>query len=213
MSLPPLLLERLKKRGIICELDEQSERDKTRKVSKKARKTDQTSGTLSCTNQEQEEEIIAEDYSEEAENDDISENSVKKEKIKSPTHSQPLEATSSPLTTEENNQQIIVDGPVLGCPNKYNIYHQCSKYCIERFGQPDSFNPNLDQKKYLLVLLREYPLPSDWSIVYDAGLKTFYFWDTLSNYVSWLPPTAGAQISVPADILRSSLMKADGLLS
>lgn len=55
-----------------------------------------------------------------------------------------------------------------GCPNKYNVYHECTAFCEEKWGQgfiePD---PSYMRKKQRMLL--NYPLPENWVEVYDPG--------------------------------------------
>lgn len=140
MPLPPALLKRLAKRGIV---------DKSKKV------PSQRSGPVALT-----EEIIAEDYDEVEEqpfNYDQDYQSQKK---------------SQQNFWSERLKRRIVDGSInghKGCPNKFNIYHKCSLYCISTFGDglkepPKGYN----QRKQRL--LDRYPLPKEWKEVYDEGV-------------------------------------------
>ncbi|KAJ9577782.1 hypothetical protein L9F63_005638, partial [Diploptera punctata] len=74
-----------------------------------------------------------------------------------------------------------------GCPNKFNIYHECTSYCEERWGQghtePD---PGYVRKKQRMLL--KYPLPENWVEIYDPGTGRYYYWHTESDAVSWLSP-------------------------
>ncbi|XP_063831342.1 polyglutamine-binding protein 1 [Ostrinia nubilalis] len=74
-----------------------------------------------------------------------------------------------------------------GCPNKNNIYHECSKFCVKTWKQgklvPDE--SYLENKRKVLEL---WPLPPGWEEVYDEGCGQHYFWNVHNNLVSWLPP-------------------------
>ncbi|CAH2045331.1 unnamed protein product, partial [Iphiclides podalirius] len=74
-----------------------------------------------------------------------------------------------------------------GCPNKSNIYHECSKFCVKTWKQ-GKLVPNevyMENKKKALEL---WPLPPGWEEVYDEGTGQHYFWNVHNNLVSWLPP-------------------------
>ncbi|XP_068618946.1 polyglutamine-binding protein 1 [Battus philenor] len=74
-----------------------------------------------------------------------------------------------------------------GCPNKSNIYHECSKFCVKTWKQ-GKLIPNelyLESKKKALEI---WPLPPGWEEVYDEGSGQHYFWNVHNNLVSWLPP-------------------------
>ncbi|XP_047994093.1 polyglutamine-binding protein 1 [Leguminivora glycinivorella] len=74
-----------------------------------------------------------------------------------------------------------------GCPNKNNIYHECSIFCVKNWKQgkvvPDDVY--LENKRKVLEV---WPLPSGWEEIYDPGLGQHYFWNVHNNLVSWLPP-------------------------
>lgn len=95
-----------------------------------------------------------------------------------------------------------------GCPNKSNIYHECSKYCVKtwKLGKVVPDEAYLDKKKKVLEL---WPLPAGWEEVYDEGYGQHYFWNVHNNLVSWLPPShPNAVPSESAAHLREeSLMK------
>lgn len=87
--------------------------------------------------------------------------------------------------TQEEIQYKIKGYP--GCPNKYNIYHECTAYCKEKYGighvTPDPRYLYLKNK-----MLQKYPLPEGWQEVYDPGTGRHYYWECKSDSVSWLPP-------------------------
>lgn len=58
---------------------------------------------------------------------------------------------------------------VKGCPNKYNIYHDCSPYCQKRWSDI-SERPSPNTKRKYERLVRKYPLPEGWQEVYDPGV-------------------------------------------
>ncbi|XP_067012612.1 polyglutamine-binding protein 1 [Anabrus simplex] len=92
-----------------------------------------------------------------------------------------------------------------GCPNKYNIYHECSAFCKERWG---AGHVEMDPKylKLRQKMLIKYPLPLNWVEVYDPGTGRYYYWEYESDFVSWLPPGhPRAVISESAPFLRDAL--------
>lgn len=74
-----------------------------------------------------------------------------------------------------------------GCPNKSNIYHDCTIFCVKTWkkGKPVPDEGYLESKKKVLEL---WPLPAGWEEVYDEGTGQHYFWNVHNNLVSWLPP-------------------------
>lgn len=97
-----------------------------------------------------------------------------------------------------------------GCPNKSNIYHECSKFCVRKWKQgkvtPDE--KYLSNKRKLLDL---WPLPPHWEEVYDEGYGRHYFWNVHNNLVSWLPPShPKANTSESAAHLREERVLKEG---
>lgn len=60
-----------------------------------------------------------------------------------------------------------------GCPNKYNIYHECSKKCKDLWGA-GHLQPSEKYLKWQMKLLQKYPLPETWKAVYDPGLYVIH---------------------------------------
>ncbi|KAF5288187.1 hypothetical protein FQA39_LY03955 [Lamprigera yunnana] len=75
---------------------------------------------------------------------------------------------------------------VTGCPNKSNIYHDCSYWC-ELHWKPSN-SPDSIYIRNVGKLLLKYPLPHNWTEVFDKGMKRYYYWDMETDLVSWLPP-------------------------
>ncbi|XP_017892654.1 polyglutamine-binding protein 1 [Ceratina calcarata] len=92
-----------------------------------------------------------------------------------------------------------------GCPNKYNIYHECTKKCKELWGL-GHVQPSDKYLKKQMRLIQRYPLPETWKAIYDPGSGQHYYWDWSSDLVAWLPPGhPKCQISQPAPQLREEL--------
>ena len=59
--------------------------------------------------------------------------------------------------------------PWIGCPNKWNIYHDCTKFCREHWGNgKEQPSPKTERKR--LYMLKRYPLPEGWEEIYDPGM-------------------------------------------
>lgn len=133
MPLPPALVAKLLKRGIITNY-----------------------------NLEPAEEVIAEEYDE-------------------------LPAEKRQKTTLQTEQNQLVD-KIPACPNLSNSYHSCSDYCLKRYGlkhfKPDPGMLSLRQK-----MLDKYPLPENCLEVADPDSNRYYYWNTETDEVSWLPPS------------------------
>lgn len=137
MPLPPALLKRLSKRGLV---DKSVKRTASEKAVQNAPA----------------EEIIAENY------DDVDENNDYKSHPKKLQHN----------FWSERVKKRIVDGSIngyKGCPNKYNIHHRCSLFCVNTFGDGIK-EPPKSYTKRKVRLLRRYPLPKGWKEVYDEGV-------------------------------------------
>lgn len=147
MPLPPALLKRLAKRGLVNE------------SSKKTSKLTQPQQTPA-------EEIIAEDYDDVDEERPFDGDFADYQQIQSKNKQQNF--------WSERLKRRIVDGSVnykgyKGCPNKYNVHHKCTVFCINTFGEGIK-EPSKIYTKRKYRLLRKYPLPNDWKETYDEGL-------------------------------------------
>lgn len=232
MPLPPLLLERLKRRGIIQELPSSSSDSKDQDNSKpsfsgssRQEQDLEPPDEIGESLDQEQEEIIAENYSDDDEDENDDDERTKDENdqdnVRDIHGSLPDEDVSardpdnpsrlSGRTNKDNPAECeqtpsrLRDESVIGCPNKYNIYHECGQYCIENYGKPESLEPTLEQRKQLALILRTYPMSSEWTVVYDPGVRTFYFWNVISNFVSWLPPGMNGFISMSADQMRKTI--------
>ncbi|CAG0892028.1 unnamed protein product [Cyprideis torosa] len=120
-----------------------------------------------------EEEVFAEDY-----DDEVTEKTSRSRETRDIFH-----AKENPL-----------------CPNKSNIYHDCSMFCWKRWTEPRGPFP-LDEERRKRMLLR-YPVPSGWKEVFDGGTGRFYYWFMETDEVSWLPPShPRAKVGPPAAVL------------
>lgn len=142
MALPAALLKRLAKRGIV---------DKVPNAS------------LTPRQQAPAEEIIAENY------DDVEEQPYDDYNY----DYQPKPKKSRDNIWSERLKRRITDGTGTngsdGCPNKYNIYHRCSLFCAETFGDGIK-EPSSGYLKRKVRLLKRHPLPKDWKEIYDHGV-------------------------------------------
>lgn len=143
-----------------------------------------------------EEEVIAEDY------DDHSKKSTF---ILSNTD----DMTDDPMEREkqeamfENMLRENVQGDrdsALACPNKYNVYHVCTRFCHEHWSLKHP-SPTVEKKR--IKMLKKYPLLDNWKEVYDAGIGRHYYWHIGTEEVAWLPPShPRSKVSMPATKLR-----------
>jgi len=135
-----------------------------------------------------EEEIIAEDYDDHPNTN---------------TDQVPANIVVPPPQLVESFSRVISDCKAApGCPNKWNIYHECSLFCYERWGDGIR-DPNPSEELKRLKMLRKYPLPKNWDEIYDPGTGRYYYWNTSLDEVSWMPPLhPRAKVSLPAARLR-----------
>lgn len=167
MPLPPALLQRLAKRGIV----DKAKAAKIRKVQHQK--------------PVQNEEIIAENYDDDEPATSVA-TTISGRKIDATdtdnddgTQPEPYpydfqEPVKKPAENcwSERLKRRIVDATVTagyrGCPNKHNIYHKCTLFCMNTFGDgvPE---PSREYTRRQHRLLRRFPLPRDWKEVWDNG--------------------------------------------
>lgn len=98
---------------------------------------------------------------------------------------------------------------VRGCPNKWNVHHICTVFCLERWGE-GYLKPSKSYRERYVRLIERYPLPKTWISVWDSGCEAYYFWNKNSGDVSWLPPKhPKAVIGKAAATIRSEKDRPD----
>lgn len=221
MSLPPALLERLKRRKIIQEVPSQQASASRPLGQDSSRDNTGLAADLIISHEDEHEEIIAEDYSNEVPDDEGSEqsddddeegcertsDSEDQEAAKASEEAGPGQGLEGERQRDTLNRRDPTES-VIGCPHKYNIYHECVQYCVDNYSKPTSMGPTLGQRKQLALILKTFPMSNEWTVVYDPGVKTFYFWNVLTNQVSWVPPGMGTFASLSADQIRRSMVSA-----
>lgn len=109
---------------------------------------------------------------------------------------------------------MLEDNAVLGykgCPNKCNIYHKCTTFCVKRWGDGIK-KPSEQYVTRQKRLLKKYPLPKHWREVYDHGFGMHYYWNAKDDTVAWLPPLhPKSEISKSAATMRRELDETDEL--
>ena len=53
------------------------------------------------------------------------------------------------------------------CPNSKNPYHECSAYCLQKYGSEKKFEPHPVMERRRLRMLKIYPLLPNWREVPD----------------------------------------------
>lgn len=69
---------------------------------------------------------------------------------------------------QQNNFNICRFSGHYACPNKTNIYHSCTQYCVSRWGR-GHVTPNADYNRRRILMLKRFPLPVGWIEIYDPG--------------------------------------------
>eukprot|EP00088_Acartia_fossae_P067710 TRINITY_DN8479_c0_g1_i1.p1 TRINITY_DN8479_c0_g1~~TRINITY_DN8479_c0_g1_i1.p1 ORF type:complete len:327 (-),score=89.10 TRINITY_DN8479_c0_g1_i1:3-983(-) len=197
MPLPPALAARLAKRGILKDASVEGFDPASGRV---LPYPDKGRDSYRHHNSSQQEEVFAEDY------DD---GDTGPPMPLQPRNRDNKMAGQNQLS-EEAARNIIDKTRFIGhsgCPNKWNIYHDCSLYCRSQWGAGVK-EPT--DKEYIRVhneMVEKYhPLPDGWREMYDAGTGRHYYWCTKTDKVSWLPPGhPRAQPSDAASKLREDL--------
>lgn len=144
-----------------------------------------------------EEEIIAEDYDDEAAVP--GENPDKFEYQSKPKENQWKLRLKTRITVENDYLGHK------GCPNKYNVFHRCTLFCLEHWKE-GTIEPSEEYMKRYKRLIDRYPVSKEWTPIYDPGCAAFYFWNEQEQLVTWLPPShPKAVLSKTAAVLRREL--------
>ncbi|XP_030765396.1 polyglutamine-binding protein 1-like [Sitophilus oryzae] len=72
------------------------------------------------------------------------------------------------------------------CPNKNNIFHECTRWCETHWK--GVLTPEPKYMRNMQKLLAKFPLPNNWTEVFDKGVGRYYYWNMETDMVSWLPP-------------------------
>uniref|UniRef100_A0A1B6KDX2 Polyglutamine-binding protein 1 n=1 Tax=Graphocephala atropunctata TaxID=36148 RepID=A0A1B6KDX2_9HEMI len=175
MPLPAALAARLAKRGLVSDTGNEDKVEESHINGDKAVNSESEPETPQV---EEEEEVIAESYDDQIENQEPNQLSL-------------LRKPQIQFNEDDSNDSFLDSSGrkfkgFAYCPNKNNIYHDCTKFCEETYKKREPDPKYLKRKKKMLA---KYPLPSHWKEVYDAGIGHFYYWEVDSDSVSWLPPS------------------------
>lgn len=112
----------------------------------------------------------------------------------------------SPVPVIENG---ILIHEVAACPNLKNPFHECTAFCFDRYGRRTFKSSSSNMIRLRERMLRRYPLPSNWVEVGDPVTGRFYYWNMLTDDVSWLSPLhPKAVITKSASILNAQTLAA-----
>ncbi|CAL8143190.1 unnamed protein product [Orchesella dallaii] len=120
----------------------------------------------------------------------------------------PPQKSKLTLEKEKNKENVtkLIRLGHQGCPNKNNIYHTCSSFCVKQWGVGKT-HPEAKYDARRRKMLKKYPLPPGWLEVFDSGLGRYYYWDTATDNVCWHSPQyPKAAIGKSAGDLRVKLV-------
>lgn len=182
MPLPPALAARLAKRGLLKDSSVAGfDPQLGRVVDNKGRDSHHSHRDHQ---QEEQEEVFAEDY------DDVGD-------IPPPAPYPPRSSAAKPTTTTTaaaplSNTNLFDKTKYIGhtgCPNKWNIHHECVLLCRTFWGAGHKEPVDTEYIRVHNQMIQKYfPLPDGWREMYDAGTGRHYYWCTKTDKVSWLPP-------------------------
>jgi len=138
------------------------------------------------------EEIIAEDYDDE----------TRQISLPGALHNAYKQVDDEPF-----DQTLVYETPA--CPNRSNAYHECVAFCKQRWGMKTfQHDPSLDKKHDRLI--HKYPLPAGYVEVGDPDTGRFYYWNTETDEVTWLPPQhPRAKLGLSAERLKELMQKSE----
>jgi len=135
--------------------------------------------------QEEEEEVFAESY------DDQDEINTSAEKpSRNDTRTESSNNRVAMVTNAEHMEKMKFMGFPC-CPNKWNIYHECSTFCQNHWNFKQSKGPEPGSEYDIVhknMMEAIGTLPEEWQEKWDPGTGRHYYWCTRSDKVSWLPP-------------------------
>lgn len=80
-----------------------------------------------------------------------------------------VEVLASPTSKVQADREKVQDYKgVPECPNKSNIYHDCNHWCETHWRPP--MVPDPKYARNVGKMLMKYPLPQNWTEVYDKGM-------------------------------------------
>lgn len=205
MPLPPALAAKLAKRGILKDASVEGY-DPVQGRAVELLPEDRYKGRKKWTNppgqnKEPEEEVFAESY------DDNDDDLVPVHAPGGPSVSSLAFRNSAHLpgpTVELDKTKYLGHS---GCPNKWNVWHECVLFCRTFWDAGLQEPVNQDYIRVHGNMMQKYfPLPDGWREMYDPGVGRHYYWCTKTDKVSWLPPGhPRARITEAASQVREML--------
>ncbi|KAL7633789.1 UNVERIFIED_CONTAM: hypothetical protein RMT77_015744 [Armadillidium vulgare] len=133
-------------------------------------------------------------------------NSVQEEIIAEDYDENPQDGTPIPQPPPPPPEKFDKFQGWYSCPNKWNVYHECSPACQDQWKEIKEIDKDYSRKR--IKLLIKYPLPPHWQEILDIGLRRYYYWNTETDLVSWLPPGhPKCRVSASAAQLRKQMFE------
>jgi len=175
MPLPPALAARLAKRGLLKDASvEGFDPAQGKVVPNKGRESNNRNQYAP------QEEVFAEDYDDHDDGPPM------------PLQPRSRNETNLPASLPEDKTNLLDKTKFIGhsgCPNKWNIFHECVLFCRTHWG--NGYKEPVDTeyiRVHNMMVEKFHPLPDGWREMYDAGTGRHYYWCTKTDKVSWLPP-------------------------
>lgn len=193
MPLPPALAARLAKRGIIKDSSVAGYDPQLGRVADKGRDEFSSSGRAAREEQLNSsntvEEVFAEDYDDVGDIPPPGQGPPAKSMLS--TSSVP-ETDNAAVTNAGSNSNLLDKTKYIGhagCPNKWNIHHECVLFCRSYWGNGNKEPTDTEYIRVHNIMIDKFhPLPDGWREMYDPGTARHYYWCTKTDKVSWLPP-------------------------
>jgi len=174
MPLPPALAAKLAKRGLLKDSSVSGYDPQAGRVVDNKAQYEQPPP-------QEEEEVFAEDY----DDDDDDMDGVP---APPPPRSQDRPGPPGSNSNIDHLKKAKYIGHA-GCPNKWNIHHECVLFCRTFFGTGLKEPTDTEYiRVHNQMVEKFFPLPDGWREMYDAGTGRHYYWCTKTDKVSWLPP-------------------------
>jgi len=204
MPLPPALAAKLARRGILKDASVEGY-DPVQGRAVELQPEDRYKGKRRSQKEQQqqptqpEEEVFAESY------DDNDDELVPVGPIHTgPVRPQPPGVFHQPVSSVVDKTKYLGHS---GCPNKWNVWHECVLFCRTFWGVGLQEPVNQDYIEAHSKMMQKYmPLPDGWREMYDPGVGRHFYWCTKTDKVSWLPPGhPRARITEAASQVREML--------
>ncbi|ESN90976.1 hypothetical protein HELRODRAFT_186200 [Helobdella robusta] len=152
------------------------------------------------------EEVIAEDYDDSSSSTQLSRPKKRITEVRS-DHStlkvidKSKNDSHEDANNDDNNESELIH-KITACPNIANPYHSCVEFCTKKWGYK-LFKPDTVMLVKKEKMLSKYPIPNGWEEVGDPMTGRYYYWNTMTDEVSWLPPGhPRGNVTLPAERLK-----------